>query len=156
MTPSRAMTRAKRAAHTLNRGNEILEFLSQQAVRVSLIAAAEAGVAPISSVSKILKAKIGDDITSLPVKSFVGICVRAILEEEGFEVVQKGVRISNDSVFRSGSVYRRVGTNGVIHQAGEIDKVVKGAIDTLTVDELQATLQYIQKRIAKFSFSKRN
>jgi hypothetical protein len=151
MTSTRAMTRAKRAAHALHRGNEILDLVGQPAERAALIAAAEAGVAPISAVSEKLKAKIGDDINTLPVKSFVGICVRAVLEEEGFEVVQKGVRVSNDPVFRSGSVYRRVGARGVLSQASEVNKVVKGAIDTLTADELYATLKYIQKRIVKFT-----
>lgn len=154
MTSTRAMMRAKRAAHALHRGNEILDFLGQRAVRASLIAAAEAGVPPLAAISERLKAKIGEEITSLPVRSFVGICVRAILEEEGFEVAEKGVRISGDPVFRVGSVYRRVNAVAAHPKAGNI-KVLKAVLDALDEAEIDFAMNYLRKRSSKIPASKR-
>ena len=38
-------------------------------------------------------------------KQSIGISVRAVLEEEGFHVIEKGVRLKKDPIFRTGSVY---------------------------------------------------
>jgi hypothetical protein len=146
--------RAKRAARALHRGDEILEFLGQSAVRASLVAAAKAGIPPVASVSDKLKAKIGREIGSLPVRSFVGICVRAILEEEGFEVAEKGVRISGDPVFRTGSVYRPVNAVAAHTEAGNI-KILKAVLDALDDAEVSFAMSYLRKRSSKICASKR-
>jgi hypothetical protein len=147
------MLRAKRAARALHRGDEILAFVGQREVRASLVAAAKAGVPPVASISEELKAKIGEEVTSLPVRSFVGICVRAILEEEGFEVAEKGVRISGDPVFRTGSVYRPVNAVAA-YPEGNI-KILKAVLDALDDAEVNFAMSYLRKRSSKISSSKR-
>lgn len=48
------------------------------------------------------------DIGALPVRQFIGMAVRAILSEKGYEVEERGIRISGDPVFRTGATYRLV------------------------------------------------
>ncbi len=43
-----------------------------------------------------------------PVKTLIGLCVRAILAEEGYERVERGVRTEADGeLFMTGSVYSK-------------------------------------------------
>src|SRR5262249_2782529 len=70
---------------------------------------AESGAPPITAISGPLMELVGaNDVKLQPVKQFAGICVRAVLEEEGFQLAAKGVRVSNDPVFRTGSTYERI------------------------------------------------
>jgi hypothetical protein len=105
---SKAMRRAVRSARAVLHGARILEFVRGPQIRQKLIAAAESGAPPITAISSRLMDLVGaKDVKLLPVKQFAGICVRAVLEEEGFQVAAKGVRVSNDPVFRTGSTYER-------------------------------------------------
>jgi len=88
-------------------GQRILDFIRETKTRRSLVKVAETSAPPVTAISDQLIALIGkNQAKAQPVKQFVGICVRAVLEEEGFEVVEKGVRVS-DPIFRSGSTYER-------------------------------------------------
>ena len=101
---TKPMRRAERAATALANGESILETL--KSARNALIGAAKQSRPPVSAVSEILLEKYGAEIKKTPVRQFVGLAVRAILEEAGFEVAYGGVRINGDPVFRTGSVYR--------------------------------------------------
>jgi hypothetical protein len=105
---SRSMQRARRSARALLHGSEILQFIQAPKTRRLLIAAAESGAPAVTAISEKLLELVGPkDAKLAPVKQFAGLCVRAVLEEEGFEQADAGVRLSNDPVFRTGSVYRR-------------------------------------------------
>jgi len=89
-------------------GQRILDFIRATKTRRSIVKAAETGAPPVTAISEQLIELIGKNDAKLPpVKQFVGVCVRAVLEEEGFEVAEKGVRVSSDPLFRSGSTYER-------------------------------------------------
>jgi hypothetical protein len=102
------MRRALRSARAVMHGGRILDFVRQNKTRLLLVAAAESGAPPVTAISEQLVKLIGiRDAKLQPVKQFVGVCVRAVLEEEGFNVAEKGVRVSGDPVFRTGSTYER-------------------------------------------------
>src|SRR5271157_2289865 len=101
---TKSMQRAERAATALVNGEAILGTLKAQ--RPRLIAAAKQSRPPVAAVSEALLEEHGEEIKKTPVRQFVGLAVRAILEEAGYEVAYTGVRINGDPVFRTGSVYR--------------------------------------------------
>jgi hypothetical protein len=106
---TKAMRRAARSARAVLHGPEILELVQEPKTRRALVAAAESGVPPVTAISgKLVKFIPTKDAKLLPLKQFTGLCVRAVLEEEGFEVADTGVRVSNDQIFRTGSTYRRI------------------------------------------------
>jgi hypothetical protein len=106
---SKAMRRAVRSARAVILGPEILKFIQDPKTRQRLIAAAESGAPPITAISGRLAKIVGArDVKLPPVKQFAGVCVRAVLEEAGFQVAAKGVRVSRDPVFRTGSTYERM------------------------------------------------
>jgi hypothetical protein len=88
-------------------GTRILEFIQRPEIRQKLIAAADAGVPPVTVVSSQILRLAGKEAKLPPVRQFVGLCVRAVLEQEGFQVAAKGVRVSQDLIFRTGSTYDR-------------------------------------------------
>src|SRR4051794_33457896 len=104
---TRAMRRATRSAPALLQGKELLGFVLAKRTRKKLIAAADEGVPPVSAISDDLRHRFDAVELKRPlVKQFVGLCVRAVLEEEGYEVYRTGVRIPADPVFTTGSAYR--------------------------------------------------
>src|SRR5688572_30057920 len=104
---SKSMRRAKRSAEAISRGPEIFAFVNGKVSRRKLLVAAETGVPPISALSDDLHKRFSPEITNPAVKQFVGLCVRAVLEEHGFDVYQPGVRLHKDRVFSTGSTYRK-------------------------------------------------
>jgi hypothetical protein len=77
----------------------------------------------------------------MPLKQFAGLCVRAVLEEEGFEVAETGVRVSNDPIFRTGSTYQRVKA-----QKSASSSLLVRLIGALTEEEARQALQSLRKR----------
>jgi hypothetical protein len=104
---SRSMRKARRSAGAINGGVRILNLILSPGIRHKLVAAAEAGSPPVSAISKELLALLGRQAKLSPVKQYAGVCIRAVLEEEGYELAEKGVHIGRDPVFRTGSTYRR-------------------------------------------------
>ena len=103
--------RVRRAARSVKQGSEILDRLDQPDARALLVEGAEESVPSVSKVASLLV----DDFTAPvmaqpPVKTLVGMAVRAILAEEGYERTERGVRTdrSVDTVFSTGSVYAKV------------------------------------------------
>src|SRR3954454_4064172 len=105
---SRAMKRAMRTAVAVKDGAEILDFISHPLVRASLIARAKRGSRPVGAISDRLLQKFGPDVKLTPVKLFVGLCVRALMEDAAFHGADKGLRQKHARIFRTGSVYEPV------------------------------------------------
>src|SRR5665811_2454886 len=104
---SKAMVRAQRAARRVPHGPEILEFLSSPKRRKALVAAAAAREPPVAAISKEFAALVGPkDVKLAQVKQYAGLCIKAILEAEGFEIERTGVWLGDDAVFATGSVYK--------------------------------------------------
>jgi len=110
---SKAMIRAQRAARRVPHGPEILEFLSSAKSRKALVAAAAEGEPPVAAISKEFAALVGPkDVKLAQVKQYAGLCIRAILEEEGFEIERTGVWLGDDPVFSTGAAYRKAPSAG--------------------------------------------
>ncbi len=104
---SKIMRRAQRSAPALQRGHEILEFIGSAPIRKRLREAAARGSVPMTAISADLLRLFGKGLTNRPpIRRFAGLCVRAVLEDEGFELVETGVTVRNDPLFRTGSVYQ--------------------------------------------------
>lgn len=129
---TKSMRRAERAATALVNGEAILQTL--KTARTRLIAAAKQSRPPVAAVSTTLLEKHGNEIKQTPVRQFVGIAVRAILEEAGYEVAYTGVRINGDPVFRTGSVYKLREDNPA---ALEVDDALDRMMKSLTPDQAQ-------------------
>ena len=105
---SRSMQRVERSARALKRGQELLDLIRASGTRERLVKAADAGVPPVTAISADAVALVGKGAAKLsPIKQFMGLSVRAVLEEEGFELERTGVRVY-DPIFKRGSVYRRI------------------------------------------------
>ena len=102
---SRSMKRARRTAVAVKDGPEILDYIAAPKSRGLLVSRAERGAPPVGAISESLLREFGRGVKLAPVKQFIGMCVRAVLEEEGYSVAEKGVRIKDDNVFSTGSVY---------------------------------------------------
>ena len=133
--------RAERAAATLVKGPEILETLKTR--RRDLIASAKQSRPPIAAVSEMLLENFGPEIKRLPVKQFIGLAVRAILEEAGIEVAYSGVRISDDPVFTSGSVYKVRSNEG--NGAPHIDDALERMLKALTPDQATRAFRVLRR-----------
>jgi hypothetical protein len=139
---SKAMLRAVRSARAVLHGAQILKIMQDPKTRRRLVSAAESGAPPVTAVSAQLEEILGaKDARLQPVKQFAGICIRAVLEEEGFEVSAKGVRLSNDPIFRTGSTYERR-ANG---KAAKETLLVR-FISSLSADEVEEALRMLRRR----------
>ena len=140
---TKTMQRAERSARAVLHGAEILQFARTPKVRAKLIAAAETGVPPVTAISLELINLVGAvDAKLAPIKQFTGRCVRAVLEEEGFELVETGVRLSKDPVFRTASVYKRTSAP---EKTGATALLLR-FIETLTDAEARQALQLLKNR----------
>jgi hypothetical protein len=139
---TKAMRRAVRSARAVLHGVRILEFVRSPRTRQKLIDAAEAGAPPITAISSRLVELVGSKDAKLqPVKQFAGVCVRAVLGEEGFQVAAKGVRVSNDPVFRTGSTYERIPV-GTIKKTTFLVRLVQ----CMTDDEASQVMELLRMR----------
>jgi hypothetical protein len=93
-----------RGSTALAIGAAVLETLKRE--KPGLIAAAEQKRPPVAAVSGILLKRFGEEVKRTSVRQFIGLATRAILEDAGYEVAYRGVRIRDDPIFRSGAVYR--------------------------------------------------
>ena len=145
MAPS--MQRAERAARSVPKGQEILNFLREDKTRRTLTAAAAAGDPPVAAISRGLVERVGPkDVKSAQVKQFTGLSVRAVLEEEGFEVARTGVWLGDDPVFSTGAVYRKV-THQKTSAGGSdlLDRLSRSLND----DEAHRLFDILRKRLKR-------
>lgn len=139
---SKAMRRAVRSARAVLHGVRILEFIRDPRTRQKLVTAAETGAPPTTAISSRLAELVGaKDVKLQPVKQFAGVCVRAVLEEEGFQVAAKGVRVSNDPVFRTGSTYERIPV-GTTKEVTFLTRLVQ----CMTDEEARELLELLRRR----------
>lgn len=142
------LRRARRTARAVPDGPAILEYLSGVEIRKSLVAAAEAGHPPVAAVSRELVEMIGQQKASLTnVKQFVGLCIRAVLEEEGFSVEGAGVRLSHDPVFKTGSVYCRIESQ----DAAASNSLLMRFLESLNDEEAVSALSHLNNRMRNSS-----
>jgi hypothetical protein len=141
---SRTMDRARRSARAVLHGPELLELVTSRRCRRALIAAAEAGHPPVAAISADIEKLVGlKDAKLLPVRQFVGRSVRAVLEEEGFQVAETGVRLSNDAIFRTGAVYKRIETP----PADSTPDLIHRMVDALTDEEALTARNLLTARL---------
>ena len=139
---SRSMRRATRSARAVLHGPRILDLVTELKNRRKLIAAAESGVPPVTAISTQLNELIGPKDAKLPpVKQFAGLCISAVLEEEGFAVASKGVRLSNDPIFRTGSTYERL-----IPVASTGPTLLARFVQTLNEEEIEELIRLVHAR----------
>ncbi len=137
---SKAMRRAVRSARAVLHGERILKFIQNPKTRRLLVDTAASEAPPVTAISTDLLELVGPrDARLAPVKQFVGVCIRAVLEEEGFELVESGVRVSKDPIFRTGSTYQRV-------QDGKSVALLVRIIETLTDEEAREAIRLLRNR----------
>ncbi len=144
---SKAMRRAERTARAMAHGLDILQFVRRPKIRKLLVDAAEAGSPPITAISSAVQEIVGtnDPQTLASLKQFTGLCVRAVLEEEGFELLQTGVRVSKDPFFQTGSVYRRSEKKKLPHDYVLLARL----LEALDEDQADFAVRYLQQRKTK-------
>ena len=137
---TKAMRRAERSARTVIHGQELLAQITSPRIRKQLVEAVKSGIPPVTAVSGLMIEIARKDAKALPVRSFAGLCVRAALDEEGFEVDQTGVRLPNDPVFRTGSTYAAKGTER------PATDILKRLVQMLTHQEVQQLTKLLKAR----------
>jgi hypothetical protein len=138
-----SMRRAERSAQSIPHGQEIFEFLTSARARKALVAAVEKGQPPVRSVSKEFASLVGPhDAKSANIKRFVGLCISAVLETEGFEVERTGVWLGDDPVFSTGAVFRKAAV--VASSTG--DDLLERLASVLTAEELDRLVQLARRR----------
>ena len=95
----------RRSSEAVLCGEAILEFLNSK--RASLEHTASRGRAPVTAVSADLQKRFPDAMKVIAVRQFVGLAVKSILQNHGFEVSQSGVRLPRDPVFSTASLYQK-------------------------------------------------
>jgi hypothetical protein len=139
------LLRVRRSAKALKNGEKILDVIL--AYETALVAAAENGDAPVTAVSGRLKAKFPEDIKAATVRQFVGTAVKAVLQKKGFEVLQTGVRLPRDPVFKTGAVYRRVAES--THADAPVRSVLANLIKGLTLEEKRLLLGLLNRAVGE-------
>jgi hypothetical protein len=140
---SRTMQRARRSARAVLHGTEILKFVQEPKTRRLLIAAAESGAPAVTAISGKLQELVGPEDAKLhPVRQFTGLCIRAVLEEDGFELADAGVRLSKDPVFRTGAVYKRTIATGNSHETELLERFIRSLNDA----EARQALKLLKNR----------
>lgn len=139
----KSMLRAERAARRVPHGPEILEFLTAPKTRKMLISAAAAGAPPVSAISREFADLVGPKSAKLAqVKQYVGLCIRAVLEQEGYDIERTGVWLGNDPVFTTGSLYKKVSEQSTARRDDWLDRFVR----MLTSDEADRLSELLRRR----------
>ncbi|WP_157063997.1 hypothetical protein [Methylobacterium tarhaniae] len=95
-----------RASPTLAR---LQAFIFGETLEAALLAAVPQGKPPVGAISGLLIDKFGIDTFKSPqTKQFVGVAVAAKLETLGYVATGKRIRITNDPIFTTGGLFRKV------------------------------------------------
>ena len=98
---------------------------------------------PAATVTDGLLSKFGStQLAPHTVHRFIGTAIRALLEEEGFEVDLTGVRTPRNPLFASASTFRR--RRAAIQPA--VGSLIKRMLESLTQEELDQIAAYIEER----------
>lgn len=127
--------KATRASKSIVEGDKLLSALTSPRYINAMKEGVLEEVPPVSKISHMLKEQFPEkpDLRSTPVRQFIGMAVRAILSDQGYELEESGVRIPDDPVFRSGSTYRPRATSEV----EEDDDILARFVAMLNPDELR-------------------
>ncbi|SDD84966.1 hypothetical protein SAMN05444678_12613 [Sphingomonas sp. YR710] len=140
------LAQVKRSAQALKSGEAILaEVLSLEEV---IVEAAERGVPPVGDISAKLSSKFPTEMKAAPVRQFVGTAVKAVLAKRGFEVLQSGIRLPRDPVFRSGSIYRK--TAPIINKGKDaVREVFSNMVGGMSLAEKRILLAVVQSALGQ-------
>jgi hypothetical protein len=142
-----AEVRLRRSAHALVRGPEILEaVLSMEA---QLVAAAEQDIPPVSAISEELRKRFGKHLKAITVRQFIGIVVKAILADRGFEVAQTGIRLPRDKVFTTGAAYRRVAATQEVTGEDTLRRAFSNIVGGMTLPERRVMFDELRKALGE-------
>lgn len=132
ISSSPLIRKARRSAKAIVGGPALFERLQKLDVLNLMEEAITEEVPPVSKISRLLLAdeSLVVDLEAMPVRQFIGSAVRAILADEGYEVMESGVRISGDPVFRTGSTY-------ALPDEKSVNDLLTRFISALTIEELQ-------------------
>lgn len=123
--------------------------MRQKRVRERLVKAAKLGVPPVSAISNDLLERFMPQIKLLIVKQFVGLCIKAVLAEEGFEVSQTRVRVYKDKLFTTASTYEQVkqetDTAGSMDAAGSSDDALERMMAALSEQQALRAAQALER-----------
>jgi hypothetical protein len=139
-SPNASIRKARRTAKGITGGTALLSALTSPRYIALMKTAVEEEVPPVSMISSLLAEELAADadLMANPVKQFIGMAVKAILEAEGFEVMESGVRITGDRIFKSGTTYQPASG------PEEPDDLLVRFVAMLNVDELQQVQRLVQ------------
>jgi hypothetical protein len=100
------MTQARRLAASTYLGSEIMEFLQRPEIIAKLKEAATAGTQPLTAISLELVASFPSVIRDAALKRRAGFFISAILNAEGFDVLEPNVRTKNP-IFSSAALFKK-------------------------------------------------
>jgi hypothetical protein len=130
-------------AASVPEGAAILDFLRSRVVRKLLVETAAAGNAPVGPLAGVLLKRFPSRLLGQSVvRQFIGLAVRAILAEAGYGPVRSGVRVPDNPLFSVGTIYARTAA-----QAPVGDAVLKRFLDTLSHQEAEWAVMYLQDRL---------
>ncbi|ESZ27383.1 hypothetical protein X734_12625 [Mesorhizobium sp. L2C084A000] len=143
LTPKAQMRKARRASKSIVGGDALLEFLQREDVLELLKEGIVEEVPPVSKISDLLMEELGEevDLKALPVRQYIGYVVKAVLADDGYRVMETGVRIEGDQIFRSGSTYE-----AVEHETSDGDLLTR-FIATLDRDELERARELVEEAL---------
>jgi hypothetical protein len=131
-----------RAAQAVSRGLEMLALAEES--KSALVAAAEAKKPPVTVLAPIVGNALGAELLRQhAVRRFLGLAVSSVLAEQGFEVARKGVRLRDDPVFTTASLYRRAGQLPLIEAPDILERMLAG----LTKPEQLRALKFLQTQL---------
>lgn len=120
---SKSMRRVLLMSAATSFGADALETLKEEVPK--MIEAINLSRPPVSVLGEILLKKYGAEIRQTTARQFIGLGVGAILQELGYEISARGVRISGDPVFRSGALYRLRVEGGNAEADDALDRMMK-------------------------------
>jgi hypothetical protein len=139
------MHKAQLMSGSLKGGELIFADIRSKNWRDELARTALSGRPPAGAYSQRAIQLVGDKTARKPVfRQFLGLCVRAVLEEEGFEVARPRVRLKNDPLFVTGALYRR--RPSTVNLKADL---LERFLDTLTSAEMKRAFTYLKSKIGR-------
>ena len=138
----RALHKARLMSGSVPGGDLIWNDIRTRSWRDELARTALLGRPPAGAYSGRAIELVGRETAQKAVfRQFVGLCVRVVLEEEGFEVSRPRVRLREDPLFVTGALYRRR------TDAKETVDLLERFLDSLTADEAKRASAYLRKKL---------
>lgn len=141
LPPNAQFRKARRASKSIVGGDALWSALNDTSTIALMVEAIAEEVPPVSKISETLMETVGDEVAlkALPVRQFIGMAVKAILAKEGYEVMETGVKIADDPIFRSGATYQRVE-----EPEDDTDDLLSRLVNAMNPDELHRLDKLVQ------------